>query len=78
MTSSRSLFLGSLLLIPFIGNDFLPKFNEGTATINVLAQPGTSLEESNRIGTDAEKLLISIPEVKSVARRTGRAETRRP
>jgi Cu(I)/Ag(I) efflux system membrane protein CusA/SilA len=68
------LFLGSLALIPFIGKDFLPKFNEGTATISVLSQPGISLEESNKKGTEAENLILSIPEVKSVARRTGRAE----
>jgi len=69
-----SLFVGSLFLVPFMGKDFLPKFNEGTATINVLARPGVSLEESKRIGTEAEKMILSVPEVKSVARRTGRAE----
>lgn len=69
-----ALFLGSLALIPFMGRDFLPKFNEGTATVGVLAQPGISLEESNKIGTQIEELLLSIPEIKSVARRTGRAE----
>lgn len=71
---SIALFLASLALIPFMGSDFLPKFNEGTATINILAQPGISLEESNKKGTQAEELILSIPEVKSVARRTGRAE----
>lgn len=69
-----SLLLGSLLLIPFMGKEFLPKFNEGTATVNMLAQPGTSLEASNRAGTLAENLILGVPEVKSVARRTGRAE----
>ncbi len=69
-----TLLLGSLSLIPFMGKDFLPKFNEGTATISLLSQPGISLEESNRKGTEAENLILSVPEVKSVARRTGRAE----
>lgn len=68
------LFVLALSLIPFMGRDFLPKFNEGTATISVLAQPGISLEESNKIGTQIETLILSVPEVKSVARRTGRAE----
>jgi Cu(I)/Ag(I) efflux system membrane protein CusA/SilA len=69
-----TLFILSLALIPFMGRDFLPKFNEGTATVSVLAQPGISLEESNKLGTQAEEILLKIPEVKSVARRTGRAE----
>ncbi|MGE4133665.1 MAG: efflux RND transporter permease subunit [Bdellovibrionales bacterium] len=71
---SGLLFLGSLALIPLMGKDFLPKFNEGTATVNLLAQPGISLSESNLLGTKAEEIILSIPEVKSVARRTGRAE----
>ncbi|MBK7889983.1 MAG: efflux RND transporter permease subunit [Bdellovibrionales bacterium] len=69
-----TLFVLSLILIPFMGRDFLPKFNEGTATVGMLAQPGISLEESNKLGTQAEEILLKIPEVKSVARRTGRAE----
>lgn len=68
------LFMASLALIPLMGHDFLPKFNEGTATVNVMLAPGVSLAESNRVGTQVEELLSSVPEVKSVARRTGRAE----
>lgn len=68
------LFSISLSTIPFMGQDFLPKFNEGTATISLILTPGISLEESNALGLKAEKILLSIPEIKSVARRTGRAE----
>lgn len=68
------LFAASAGLIPLMGVDFLPKFNEGTAMVSVAAVPGISLEASNTLGLKAEKLLLEIPEVKSVSRRTGRAE----
>ncbi len=68
------LFSLGISTLPFMGRDFLPKFNEGTATISLILQPGVSLEESNKVGAGAEKLILSVPEVKSVARRTGRAE----
>ena len=72
--ASSLLLLGSLSLIPQMGRNFLPSFNEGTATIGLATWPGISLEESNNIGRKAEKLMLSIPEVKSTVRRTGRAE----
>ncbi len=72
--STLVLFLISLSLIPFLGRDFLPKFNEGTAVINLQAEPGISLSESDRVGQLAELEILSVPEVKSVSRRTGRAE----
>ncbi|MBC7427583.1 MAG: efflux RND transporter permease subunit, partial [Bacteriovorax sp.] len=68
------LFIFSLSLVPHLGKDFLPKFNEGTAVIGLLSQPGISLSESNKIGQKAEELILSVPEVTSVSRRTGRAE----
>jgi CzcA family heavy metal efflux pump len=68
------LVIGSFALYPMMGKEFLPEFNEGTATINVLSAPGTSLKQSDRIGEIAEKLLLTVPEVISTGRRTGRAE----
>jgi len=64
----------SIAALPFLGRAFLPEFNEGSLTISVLTVPGTSLDESNKIGRLAEQILLSHPEVKSTARRTGRAE----
>jgi HME family heavy-metal exporter len=64
----------ALASIPFFPKSFLPPFNEGTLTVSVLLNPGTSLSEANRLGTQAEKLLLTVPEVTEVGRRTGRAE----
>ncbi|MFZ1574092.1 MAG: efflux RND transporter permease subunit [Chromatiaceae bacterium] len=60
--------------VPLFPRTFLPPFNEGTLTISLLLNPGTSLAESNRIGTLAEQLVAQVPEVTQVGRRTGRAE----
>ena len=60
--------------VPFFPRAFLPPFNEGTLTISLMLNPGTSLAESNRIGTLAEELIGQVPEVTQVGRRTGRAE----
>ena len=72
--TALALFIIAIALMFFQGRSFLPDFNEGTLTISTSAIPGISLEESNNIGHKAEKLLMSIPEVISVERRTGRAE----
>ncbi len=68
------LLFASLMLYPMMGKEFLPTFNEGSATISLASAPGTSLAYSNEIGEVGVRLLQSIPEVKSVGRRAGRAE----
>ena len=72
--STVALFVVSLIIFFTLGHSFLPPFNEGSFTINISSMPGISLDESDKIGRQAEQLLLSVPEIKTVARKTGRAE----
>lgn len=74
IATALGLFLVSLFTLPFFGKEFLPKFNEGSAVYTVLLTPGVSLSHSNEVGTEVEKTILEVSEVKSVSRRTGRAE----
>lgn len=74
LTLVALIFLAAVAVVPFFGREFLPPFNEGSVTINLVSAPGISLKESNRIGALAEKLVLEVPEVAMTGRRTGRAE----
>lgn len=74
VASAAVLFVVTLALFFTLGRSFLPPFNEGSFTVNVSLMPGIALDESDRIGRQAEELLLSVPEIKTVARKTGRAE----
>ena len=72
--STAVLLVAALATFFSLGSSFLPKFNEGSFTINISSLPGISLEESDSIGARAERLLLQVPEITTVARKTGRAE----
>ncbi|KAF5079625.1 Cobalt-zinc-cadmium resistance protein CzcA [anaerobic digester metagenome] len=72
--SSLGLLVVSIVLFSTMGRSFLPEFNEGALTISAISKPGISLEVSNQLGNTIEQELLSIPEVTSTARRTGRGE----
>ena len=72
--SSITLLIFTIIVIAHLGRSFLPSFNEGSLTINISGMPGISLEESDNIGKIAENVLLNIPEIQTVARKTGRAE----
>jgi len=74
LASSITVLGLTIAIFPFLGRSFLPEFNEGSLTLSLVTLPGTSLEESNKIGNLAEEIILSYSEVKSTARRTGRAE----
>jgi CzcA family heavy metal efflux pump len=68
------IFLISVILLTTTGSSFLPGFNEGALTVNISLPPGVSLEESAKMGLEAQKILLALPEVRSVSCKTGRAE----
>lgn len=74
LISVAIMFVAAASLFFTLGRSFLPSFNEGSFTINVSTLPGVSLDESDKVGREAERLIMSVPEIKTVARKTGRAE----
>lgn len=71
---AAALFAAAVVMLLNMGGGFLPPFNEGSFTINISAMPGISLQESDKVGRMAEQIILQVPEIETVARKTGRAE----
>src|SRR5439155_13065421 len=74
LSASALLLIAAGFGVSRMGRSFLPEFNEGSLTVSAVTIPGTSLAESDQLGTALEKILLTVPEIASTARRTGRAE----
>jgi CzcA family heavy metal efflux pump len=74
LSSAILLFITAAAILTTLGRSFLPEFNEGSLVVSAVSKPGISLEESNKIGSRIERTLLTIPEIKTTTRRTGRAE----
>lgn len=74
LLGTLALFVVTMIVVPFLGRSFLPEFNEGTLVISAVSVPGISLDESDKIGSRIEQILLEHPGILSTSRRTGRAE----